>query len=163
MFEIGKEYHRKTEIHGLYKGQAQGGISTPKDFSMVFVFTSDAGSQHGYKDEYRDDGMFWYTGEGQVGDMKMEAGNKAILEHVKNNKTIHAFECTRKAYVRYLGSAECLGYHEETRPDREGEDRNVFVFHLDINSTPADMQTSQPKSLSSSREVVNRHAKMTHF
>lgn len=86
MFEIGKEYNRKADIHEKYKGQAQGGISTPKDFPVVFIFTSDAGEQHGYRDEYRDDGVFWYTGEGQVGNMKMEAGNKAILKHAKNNK-----------------------------------------------------------------------------
>ncbi|MCG8472271.1 MAG: HNH endonuclease [Desulfobacterales bacterium] len=135
MFEIGKEYHRKSEIHGIYKGQAQGGISTPKDHPVVFVFTSDEGEKHGYKDEYRDDGVFWYTGEGQKGPMRMESGNKAIRDHKKNNKTIHMFEYTRKAYVRYMGVAECIGYHEEQRPDNEGSMRTAFIFHLDIDST----------------------------
>jgi 5-methylcytosine-specific restriction enzyme A len=155
VFEIGKEYHRKTDIHGLYKGQAQGGISTPKDFPVVFIFTSEVGEQHGYKDEYRDNGLFWYTGEGQIGNMKMQAGNKAILDHAKNNKTIHVFEYTRTAYVRYLGSAECLGYHEEMRPDRKGEERKVFVFHLDINSVPTDKRVSEPKSFYGSKEIKN--------
>ncbi len=134
MFEIGKEYKRKEEIHGVYGGQGQGGISTPANHPVIFVFTSDAGEQHGYRDEFSEEGVFWYTGEGQVGDMEMKGGNKAILEHSKNNKAIHVFEYTRKAYVRYLGSAECLGYHEEVRPDREGGYRKVFVFHLDIDS-----------------------------
>ncbi|ASK67419.1 HNH endonuclease [Shewanella bicestrii] len=146
MFEIGKEYKRNTEIHGPYGGQAQGGISTPKNFPVVFVFTSDAGEQHGYKDEYRDDGIFWYTGEGQVGDMRMASGNKAILEHAKNNKTIHVFEYTKKAFVRYIGTAECLSYHEETRPDREGDERNVFVFHLDIDSVDTASQVTEPSA-----------------
>ena len=79
MFEIGKEYKRNDQIHGVYGGQGQGGVSTPKNHPMVSVFISDAGEQHGYKDEYRDDGIFWYTGEGQIGDMKMGSGNKAIL------------------------------------------------------------------------------------
>lgn len=155
MFEIGKEYNRKTDIHKIYKGQTQGGISTPKDFPVVFIFTSDAGEQHGYRDEYRDDGVFWYTGEGQVGDMKMEAGNKAILEHAKSKKTIYVFEYTRKAHVRFLGTAECLGYHEETRPDRDGQDRNVFVFHLDIDSVPEKIQVSEPKAVYGSNNPKN--------
>lgn len=136
-FEIGREYRRKPDIHEEYGGQRQGGISTPRDVPAIFLFTSDTGEQHGYKDEYRPDGLFWYTGEGQVGDMKMEGGNKAILDHVANKKSLHLFEYTRKAHVRYLGSAECLGYHQETRPDRDGDDRKVFIFHLDLDSFPS--------------------------
>lgn len=146
MFEVGKEYNRKTDIHGLYKGQAQGGISTPKDYPVVFIFTSTAGEQHGYRDEYRDEGLFWYTGEGQIGDMKMESGNKAILEHAQNGKVIHVFEYTRKAHVRYVGEAECLGYHKEDRPDREGNERTAFIFHLNIDTGIKNDQISEPKS-----------------
>ena len=71
VFEIGKEYKRKLDIHGKYGGQGGGGISTPKNFPVVFIFTSQSGEEHGYRDEYRNDGVFWYTGEGQTGDMKM--------------------------------------------------------------------------------------------
>ena len=113
----------------------------------MFLFTSDAGEQHGYKDEYREDGVFWYTGEGQIGDMKMASGNKAILEHAQNNKVIYVFEYTKKAYVRYVGSAECLGYHEETCPDREGDDRIAFIFHLDIDSVKSKNSVAEPKPL----------------
>lgn len=153
MFDIGKEYKRKEDIHNLYGGQSQGGISTPKNHPFIFIFTSDAGEQHGYKDEYRDDGVFWYTGEGQVGDMKIASGNKAILEHAKNNKIIYVFEYTKKAYVRYVGSAECLGYHEEIRPDREGDDRTVFVFHLDIDSIEIKPGVSEPRPSYGSKNV----------
>lgn len=145
MFEVGKEYNRKEEIHGVYGGQSQGGISTPQRHSVVLIFTSASGEQHGYKDEFRDDGIFWYTGEGQIGNMKMVSGNKAILEHAHNGKTIHAFEYTRKAHARYIGAADCVGYHEEIRPDREGNDRTVFVFHLDIDSTETKNTISEPR------------------
>lgn len=153
MFEVGKEYKRKEDIHDLYGGQRQGGISTPKNHPVVFIFTSDVGEQHGYKDEYRDDGVFWYTGEGQVGNMKMASGNKAILEHIENHKIIHVFEYTRKAYVRYVGSAECLGYHEEVRPDREGNERVAFVFHLDVDSVKAKDSVSEPKPSYGSKDA----------
>lgn len=152
MFEIGKEYKRKEEIHGLYGGQAQGGISTPKNHPVIFIFTSDAGEQHGYRDEYHENGLFWYTGQGQNGDMKMVSGNKAILEHAKNHKTIHVFEYTRKAYVRYIGSAECLGYHKEERPDTEEKNRTAIIFHLDINSTTKENTIAEPKPNNSPKD-----------
>ncbi len=40
MFEVGKEYKRSTDIHGVYGGQAQGGISTPKSYPVIFLFIS---------------------------------------------------------------------------------------------------------------------------
>ena len=152
MFEIGKEYKRREEIHLPYGGQRQGGISTPKDKPYIFLFTSDSGGKHGYKDEYRDDGVFWYTGEGQIGDMEMVSGNKAILTHTEQGKTLHVFEESKRAYVRYIGTAECLGYHVETRPDNNADDRDAFVFHLDINSVKdgefkRNLDKSDPKEL----------------
>ena len=79
--------------------------------------------------------------------MTMEGGNKAILEHAKNGKIIHVFEYTKKGFVRYLGSAECLGHHEEIRPDREGNERKAFVFHLGLNSTPKETITFEQPPL----------------
>ncbi|MEN2404014.1 HNH endonuclease, partial [Vibrio cholerae] len=29
MFEVGSIYNRRSEIHGVYKGQQYGGIATP--------------------------------------------------------------------------------------------------------------------------------------
>lgn len=98
MFEINKEYKRRSEIHDIYGGQQQGGISTPKNHPVIFIFifTSDAGEEFGYRDQYREDGIFEYTGEGQRGDMTMTAGNKAILDHQNKNKTLHVFETSRR-------------------------------------------------------------------
>lgn len=134
MFIIGKEYRRQTEIHDVYGGQRQGGISTPSSSNHIFIFTSDNGHQYGYEDKYRSDGIFLYTGEGQSGPMQMLRGNKAIRDHVALNKEIHVFESTRKAYVRYIGTADYLGFHEEKRPDGENNLRDAFIFHLAINS-----------------------------
>jgi 5-methylcytosine-specific restriction protein A len=130
MFEIGRIYKRKEEIHGVYGGQGQGGNSTPSKHAMVLVFTSDAGEHYGYQDQFRPDGTFWYTGEGQVGDMEMLRGNAAIHDHEEAGKQLHLFEYVKKAHVRYLGEAQCVGEHLEERPDREGNTRNAIIFHL---------------------------------
>lgn len=81
MFEIGREYHRQSEIHGKFGGQQRGGIASPKNFPYIFLFTSENGEEYGYHDRFQEE-IFWYTGEGQVGDMKMIRGNKNIRDHV---------------------------------------------------------------------------------
>jgi 5-methylcytosine-specific restriction protein A len=133
MFQVGKEINRRQDIHATYGGQRQGGIATPKGVEAIFLFTSPSGEAHGYSDGFRDDGTFWYTGEGQFGDMTMQKGNRAIFNHKENGKEIYLFEYTRKAHVRLLGKAECIGHHMEQRPDTEGNLRKAFIFHLGLN------------------------------
>lgn len=135
MFEIGQECHRRTEIHHRFGGEQQSGISCPKNSPYIFIFMSKNGEEYGYRDEFHGD-TFWYTGRGQVGPMQMVLGNKQIRDHAKNGKTIYVFEQTRKAYVRFIGTAQYLGHHTETRPDKRGNSRSAIIFHLDINSSP---------------------------
>ncbi len=73
-FFIGAGYKRK-EIHDVWGGQRQGGISTPKDHPVIFLFNADKGSKFGYKDGWHEDGFFHYSGEGQEGDMQEIRGN----------------------------------------------------------------------------------------
>ena len=135
MFEIGREYNRRSEIHAIYGGQRQGGISTPSKFPMIFLFTGESGNEYGYKDEYKENGIFWYTGEGQVGDMKMTKGNRAIKDHVRNNKIIYLFEYVSQGNVKYLGEAYYLSYHIEPRPDVNNNFRKAFIFELEVTTS----------------------------
>jgi len=50
-----KIYKRKL-IHNTYGGQRQGGISTPKDYPMIMIFTGDYGEEFGYKDGWNKEG-----------------------------------------------------------------------------------------------------------
>lgn len=135
MFEIGKIYNRRADIHGRYKGQQYGGIATPAAHPYVFIFTGDSGSEYGYIDSFDPNGTFKYTGEGQEGDMKMSKGNLAIHDHQKNNKEILLFEYTSRGFVRFLGTCNYVFHHIEERPDRNGYLREAIVFHLDIVNT----------------------------
>ena len=67
VFEPEQEY-RRSELHEKYRGQPQGGISTPKDYPFIMLFTGETGADYGYRDHW-DKGVFYYTGEGRVGDM----------------------------------------------------------------------------------------------
>lgn len=128
-FEIGKTYHRKRDIHGQFKGQEQGGIITPSNFNLVVAITGDAGHAHGYTDKLRDDGVFEYFGEGQVGDMSFKAGNKAILEHTEAGKDLLLFRKV-KGGVRYEGDYVCEGFQYRNAPGRDQVTRTAIVFEL---------------------------------
>lgn len=109
MFETGKVYRRR-DLHAEFGGQVQGGISTPREHPYVFLFTGDSGEQYGYKDGWRD-GLYRYTGEGQLGEMQFLRGNKAIRDHQKDGRELHLFEKTpNKGFVRYLGEFELVNY-----------------------------------------------------
>ena len=131
-FEVGALYNRQKQIHGVFGGQQQGGISTPKEHPLVIAFTGEAGVSHGYHDFWDDDEVFHYFGEGQVGDMKYVAGNRAIGEHVKDGKTLVVFQMMGKGRpYRYLGRFMCQSsYVQPGTPDREGQLRSAIVFRL---------------------------------
>jgi len=131
-FEVGALYNRQKQIHGVFGGQQQGGISTPKEHPLVIAFTGEAGVSHGYHDFWDDDEVFHYFGEGQVGDMKYVAGNRAIGEHVKDGKTLVVFQMMGKGRpYRYLGRFVCQSsYVQPGMLDREGQSRSAIVFRL---------------------------------
>jgi 5-methylcytosine-specific restriction protein A len=101
-FEVGRVYNRRSNIHAHFGGQQQGGIITPADHPVVIIITGEEGLQHGYQDRYRPDGAFEYFGEGQVGDMQLKRGNRAIAEHSQSGKSLLLFRKTGEG-VRFEG------------------------------------------------------------
>jgi len=131
MFVIGRDYSRRADIHAHFGGQTQGGISTPANDPFVFLFTGRTGGQYGYEDGWRDEDVFVYTGEGQVGDMEFRAGNRAIRDHAENGKELLLFEALGKGRpVRFLGKFACPTWEYGRGPDREGRERTTIRFHL---------------------------------
>lgn len=133
-FEVGRVYNRRREIHGPYGGQQQGGMSTPAKHPAIFLFTGEGGAEHGYRDEPKPDGTFWYTGEGQSGDMEFVRANRALRDHTADGKRAYLFEALGGGAVRFVGEVSYLGHHYEDRPDTSGETRRAIVFELGIES-----------------------------
>ena len=131
MFEPGKEC-RRSELHALYGGQGQGGISTPKDKPYIFLFTGPQGEEHGYYDHWEDSDTFIYTGEGQHGRMEFVRGNAAIHDHAMNGKDLYLFQYVRKSWVRYIGRMEYVGNRVEQGEDTEGKRRQTIQFVLKL-------------------------------
>nr|WP_321360639.1 hypothetical protein [uncultured Hyphomonas sp.] len=131
-FVVGEEYNRRADIHGVYGGQRQGGISTPAQFPYVFIFTGDSGEQYGYKDGWLDDGKtYLYTGEGQRGDMVFKGGNAAIRDHAARGKSLLLFQALGKSRpVRFLGYFNCASWEFGQGVDTDGALRQTIQFQL---------------------------------
>ena len=156
MFKVGKRYNRRTDIHGVYKGQQYGGIATPSQFPYVFLFTSKAGEEFGYSDGFNPDGTFRYTGEGQEGDMIMAKGNLAIRDHQKNNKDILLFEAASQGLVRFVGRCNYISHHIEERLDKNGKQRSAFIFHLDMTTEVSSSSVKSPKASYLTKPTKNK-------
>ncbi|MFK5596357.1 HNH endonuclease [Methylobacterium sp. HMF5984] len=123
-------YNRRQDIHAVYGGQQQGGICTPSQHPVIIVFTGSSGEQHGYADGWSSEGVFRYFGEGQLGDMVFERGNRAIRDHLVDGKDLLVFQTRGREGVRFLGQFDCAGHRLETAPDRDGAQRSAIVFEL---------------------------------
>jgi 5-methylcytosine-specific restriction protein A len=128
-FEVGRVYNRRGDIHARFGGQQQGGIITPKNHPLVIIITGEEGLQHGYADRRREDGVFEYFGEGQLGDMQLTGGNKAIAEHSASGESLLLFRKADTGF-RFEGEMVCESFHYERSPDRKGNDRSAIVFEL---------------------------------
>lgn len=128
-FEIGRIYQRRS-IHAKYGGQMQSGISTPGLHPLIFAFTGATGRQHGYADEWTEDGALRYFGEGQDGDMTLTRGNKAIADHAVDGKELLLFEALGAGRVRFRGAFNCADFSYEQGVDRAGSPRRVIIFRL---------------------------------
>ncbi|MBW8312085.1 MAG: HNH endonuclease [Rhizobium sp.] len=139
-FEIGGLYSRREHIHSRFGGQMQGGISTPKNFPYIFLFTGEVGQGHGYRDRWETDNRFHYYGEGQSEDMTYTGGNRAILRHDLEGKRLFVF--------RMLGHGRPYRFEGEFKLDetyehagatsRSGQVRKAIVFVLKQVNGPAD-------------------------
>jgi len=129
-FEVGQVYNRRRDIHGRFKGQQQGGISTPANYPVVIAFTGESGTAHGYQDGWTPEGVYRYFGEGQRGDMEWRAGNNAIRDHSFDGKDLFLFQTLGRGEVRFLGEFFYAGYEMEMAPDTDGVLRQAIVFNL---------------------------------
>ncbi|MGO4765534.1 HNH endonuclease [Cupriavidus sp. 2KB_3] len=130
-FVIGQIYDRFSEINDIFGGSRQSGIAPSRRAHAIFLFTGRTGEKYGYTD-YRDDqGVYWYSGEGQLGDMVFKSGNKAVRDHAQNGQALHLFKSLGKARgQKYLGEHTCGVPKFERGIDKERRERDVIVFPL---------------------------------
>jgi 5-methylcytosine-specific restriction protein A len=96
---LDKSDDRWPDINVPFGGSRQSGISPSSRTPAIFLFTGDSGEQYGYRDAFDADGVFSYTGEGQIGDMKVTKGNLSITNHARDGRALHVFESLGKGKV----------------------------------------------------------------
>ena len=151
-FEEDETYERQ-KLHDQYGGRRYSGIVPSAQYPLVFLFTGSAGEEHGYRDEFRDDGTVIYTGEGQEGDMTYDGGNKAIGDHQDEERELHLFENAESGMARYIGQYECADWFREELPDTAGEKRSAIRFELQpIKNTARSVRDEHPETGTSTTE-----------
>jgi hypothetical protein len=123
---------RRVELHDQLGGRRQGGISPSKVTPNVLIFTDpERGLLHGYVyDGWREDGLYHYTGEGQVGDQVMTQGNRTIRDHKDENRELHLFD-VNSGQATYIGEFEYVDHYQADAPETDdGPLRKVYVFRL---------------------------------
>lgn len=164
-FVVGGIYSRRRDIHERFGGQQQGGISTPTGAPFIFIFTGEGGHAFGYEDHFLPDGVFLYTGEGQIGDMDFVRGNRAIRDHEEDRKSILLFRALGHGKpVRYLGEFQSKGYSIIRSPDQTGELRDAIQFALEPAEHPSKFAPINAEKLctefNSYKELVQRKSGM---
>lgn len=129
-FEVGKIYHRRDDIHKIYGGSAQAGIAPSGKFPYIFLFNTPSGKEAGYQDGWVDQDTFYYTGQGQKGDMQFVLGNKAILNHQAEGKTLHLFKRINNGNYEYLGQFEYQSHEILDGFDFDHQPRKIIRFTL---------------------------------
>ena len=162
MFIAGKKYSRAKDIHDQYGGTRQSGISPSGSHPFIFLFTGDSGEAYGCEDGWQqDEGVFLYTGQGQVGDMEFSRGNKAIRDHISDGKQLFLFKATGKGKpVEFIGEFECASIDFAQGPDVNGDLRKTIRFNLVAcdPTTISEAEENEPKSSSRSFEDLRQSA-----
>ncbi len=156
-FIPGHIYKRST-VHDEYGGNRQSGISPCANYPYIFIFSGAKGEKHGYRDQWENDNVFSYTGEGQIGDMEFTRGNLALREHLKNSNRVFLFEYIKKSYVRFETELELFDFDFFTTHDSNGDLREGIKFFfkkagVDLKIPVIDQTYTEQAELQFLREI----------
>lgn len=147
---------KRREVHEIYGGRQQGGIGPSSKTPTVLFFTDPAtGRKHGYYDGWDADGLFNYTGEGQIGEQRLVQGNKAILHHKEDGRSLLGFKANGSD-VTFMGEFELVDHHWTDAPDTNGELRQVVIFRMRPLSERANIDLpSVPFTVARTPEIMH--------
>ncbi|MEV6909467.1 hypothetical protein [Amycolatopsis sp. NPDC051071] len=122
----------RREIHQRFGGRPQSGISPSSRARVVMFFAvTDSPVGAGFFGGLGDDGYLHYFGEGQSGDQQFTQGNKAVLNHQQDGRSLEGF-VSGPTGTTYLGEFILADYYRVDAPDPTNPhlQRQVIVFRL---------------------------------
>lgn len=144
----------RSEIHGAYGGNRQGGISISGQAGMIHLFSDPIGAEKfGLVDGFAEDGIYLYTGAGRQGDQTLTQGNKALLTHKDAGRDVYVWQKVDRGVHRCLGQFEVdqeQPFVSEDAIDADGDLRTVIVFRLrpvgdPVTTTPVVAKILRPE------------------
>jgi 5-methylcytosine-specific restriction enzyme A len=152
---IPNQVYRRKDIHQHYGGSGWGGIAPSGKFPYIFIFSLPSGHQHGYKDQWENEDIFSYTGEGQEGDMHFDRNNLALLHHKKTGKRVFLFMGVRKAFVKFVQELELQEVDYFKGLDRLGNQRTAIKFFFKRVGIQLPYEEQKPMEILSREELAN--------
>lgn len=152
-------YNRRSDIHALYGGNWQSGICPSSSHPYIFIFSGDAGKQHGYADGWDNPNVFSYTGEGQTGDMRFTRGNLALKNHRQDGKRVFLFESARKGYVKFISELEVYDQDYFETVDTNGAIRLGIKFFFSRKGALIPVRPSEFKEPIMTYDVKDLYAR----
>jgi hypothetical protein len=143
---IPNQTYRRSDIHDQYGGSRRGGISVSARYPYIFIFSAKTGSQHGYRDEWENENVYSYTGEGQVNDMRFVRGNLAIRDHISQGKRVFLFIQEVKGFAKFEDEMELVDFDYFLGPDSMGNERVAIKFFFKRVGRSLDFQLDDPGS-----------------
>ncbi len=120
--------YKRGQIHDKFGGNRQSGICPSAKFPYIFIFSGSSGAQYGYKDEWLNEDVYSYSGEGQRGDMDFTKGNLALRDSINNGKKVFLFEYVARGMVKYISELKFLDCDFFHTIDSDGSTRIGIKF-----------------------------------
>ena len=103
----------------------------PTDDTVVLISSVNQSGEHFvYHDKWDTNGDYIFSGEGRIGDQKLTARNKEIINAEKNGKVIHLIIKFSAEEYYYQGIFKLVDYTYENDLDEDGNTRKEYKFRL---------------------------------
>ncbi|MEM1539520.1 MAG: YDG/SRA domain-containing protein [Candidatus Bathyarchaeia archaeon] len=127
--EISRIFHVCTKRGIRYHGSLRNGI---KHVVLITVLhkTPEESVQNPYNDRVTEKYLL-YTGEGRVGNQKMERGNLALKIQMEKKYPVYVFEKKTPGRYMFLGQYDVKSVQEEIQQDVNRLERKVYLYKLE--------------------------------
>ena len=133
-----QKFKDRKDIYNKLGGHNQQGIAISKKYRAILLFRNE---EQIYRDDFYsiDNAKLLYTGIGQKGNQddcqknnSIYHLNTAVLSHKHEKNKLLVFDKTgNENEYEFLGEYKLTEMHQNIQPDKEGNLRRVFVFHLE--------------------------------
>jgi len=130
----GDSFDTRAEIAELLGGSNQDGIAVSDKVKAILLFANE---EELYKDYFFPKGTYencLYTGIGRDGHQDSPSNNRYslnidVLSHKKDRRALLVFEKQGTKYC-FIGKYKLMETHQNIQPDKHGNLRRVFAFHI---------------------------------